>query len=156
MTEQNILAREKRILIPTSKILRGIETAKAAALYSDGLSGGRKLGAALFAGSKLVSIGFNTYSKSRPGNEFHNQGNSYCKSIHAEQTALLKYRKHYTNINTIPKFTLYVVRYTNNGSKGCSKPCPMCQKFMREFGINEVVYFNLDGFIEASKINYGN
>lgn len=147
---------ERRILIPTAKVIRGIEIAKAASDHSDGLGGGRKLGAALFAGSRLVSIGFNSYSKSKPTNVFNEHGKTYCKSIHAEQSALLKYKRHYTNNNGSSKLTLYVVRYTSNGFKGCSKPCSMCQKFMKDFGIDEVVYFDLDGFVTLSKINNRN
>lgn len=147
-----ILIPDRKILIPTTKIMRGIDIAKAAGHHSDAGSDGKRLGAALFAGARLVSIGFNMYSKSRPSNVFRKNGRDYYKSVHAEQNAILKYNRHHTNHSSGSKLTLYVVRYTSDGEKACSKPCPMCQKIMLDFGIDEVVYFDTDGFIELAKV----
>lgn len=150
--ERPILIPDHRILIPTTKIIRGIDIAKAASQHSDASSDGKRMGSALFAGSRLVSIGFNMYSKSRPINVFRKDGRTFYKSVHAEQSAILKYNRHHTNHNSNSKLTLFVVRYTSLGLKACSKPCYMCQKIMLDFGIDTVVYFDLDGFIELAKI----
>ena len=105
-----ILILERKILIPTTKIIRGIDIAKAASQHSDACTDGKRLGAALFAGSRLVSIGFNMYSKSRPSNVFKKNGRDYYKSVHAEQNAVLKYNRHYTNHSSLSN----QISYYNN------------------------------------------
>ena len=97
---------------------RGFDAAKAARLYSNGDRPGRKLGAALFSGSNLISIGFNTFCKSHPHVKFP----TFDKSIHAEHAALIK-RQHYDNGNNL---ILYVYREDVDGKPVCSKPCPTC------------------------------
>jgi deoxycytidylate deaminase len=119
---------------------RGFDAAKAASEYSDGIRTGRKMGAALFSGAKLISIGFNLYNKTHPES-------GHLKKVHAEQSALLK-RRHYDNSNNL---TMYVWRSTSLGPS-CSKPCPMCESLMSLAGVGRVRYIDQNGNFKEMKL----
>lgn len=116
---------------------RGFDTAKAARLYSNGDRPGRKLGAALFSGSTLISIGFNTYCKTHPSVKF----DTFEKNIHAEHAAVIK-RQHYDNGNNL---ILYVYRETNTGNPACSMPCASCQAILALANVKRVRYIDESG-----------
>jgi deoxycytidylate deaminase len=100
------------------------------------------MGAALFNGSKLVSIGFNTYFKSHPEHLVHGRGQKkYFENIHAEQAALIK-RKHYDGDDNL---IMYVWRELDNGAPAHSKPCEMCQRLMKIGGVKKVRFLEPDG-----------
>jgi deoxycytidylate deaminase len=116
---------------------RGFDAAKAARLYSNGDRPGRMLGAALFNGSNLISIGFNTFAKSHP----HVQFATFDKNIHAEHAAVIK-RQHYDNGNNL---ILYVYRENCEGKPVCSKPCPSCQAILSLANVRWVRYIDNNG-----------
>lgn len=98
------------------------------------------MGAALFSGSRLVSLGFNVYYKSHPDHLIHGLDKRHYENIHAEQSALIK-RKHYEDNNLI----MYVWRESSNGDPAISKPCPMCVSLMKHGGVRRVRYIEEDG-----------
>ena len=116
---------------------RGFDAAKAARLYSNGKLPGRRLGAALFSGSTLISVGFNTYAKTHP----HVQYATFDKNVHAEHAAIIK-RRHYDNGNNL---ILYVYREDHTGTPVCSKPCSSCQVILTLANVKRVRYIDNEG-----------
>ena len=116
---------------------KGFETAKAASLYGIAPRVGLRVGAALFAKSTLLSIGFNTYNVTHP-DSFRNK--EFHRNIHAEHRAIIK-RRHYENGNLI----MYVWRERFDGTPGNCRPCLNCQIILREAGVKRVRFINADG-----------
>ena len=110
---------------------RGFEAARAASLLSNAIHA-RRMGAALFAGATLLSVGYNEYNKTHPQSPRH--------TIHAEHRALLR-RQYRTNNN----LTMYVYRETTDGKPASSRPCENCLRLMREAGVRVVKYFDAEG-----------
>lgn len=123
---------------------KGFEIAKAVIQYSDGKTPGRRLGAALFNGNKLLSVGFNKLGQSHP----IGFNGKHDRSIHAEVAALIK-RKHYDDTGNL---IMYVYRENYNNVPVCSKPCSMCEALMREAGIKRVRYINSEGIFVEMKL----
>jgi len=114
---------------------RGFSVARAASLHSTGTTVGQKLGAALYSGSNLLSIGFNDWNKISK----YAQHNTYYGNVHAEVSALIK-RWHYEKSNNL---ILYVSRTITNSEKtifdyGCSRPCIKCMRLIKEYGVRRV------------------
>lgn len=127
----------------TRRWIRGFDIALAASLESDGTTPGTRMGAALFSGNRLLSTGYNLYSKTRPGNT-HKKDNGiiYNTSTHAEQMAIDGI-KHYDYSNV--KLILYVARVDKEGNYTVSRPCDICIATMRKHGINVVRFMNHSG-----------
>lgn len=122
---------------------RGFAAAKSAREHSNGERPGEKMGAALFSGSILVSVGFNVYDKTHPStinSEF------YIRGIHAEHSAIIK-RRHYDDFGQV----LYVYRETIH-APACSKPCVSCMAIIKLAGIKKVRYINSNGIPEEMKV----
>lgn len=118
---------------------RGFEAARAASVHSSGPNVGQKLGAALYAGSILLSVGFNDWTKTHP-NEVHD---THVGNTHAEVMAVVK-RWHYEKSKNL---TLYVSRTITNPEQtvvqwGCSRPCAKCMKLIKEYGVRRVRFFD--------------
>lgn len=127
---------------------RGFEVAGAASLLSNAPTWGAKMGAALFSGSKLLSVGCNTYNKTSPfTNDFKNG------STHAEISAMLRRRYYDKSSNLI----LYIYRTTTNARRtieknACSRPCHNCMREIISFGIRRIRFFDENGFPTELKI----
>jgi len=65
--------------------------------------------------------------------------------LHAEVDALLKASKELTP-NQLKKSTLYVCRVLADGNPSEARPCPGCQKAMREYGIENIVWTTYNGY----------
>jgi deoxycytidylate deaminase len=117
---------------------RGFQVAKAASEYGVAPRKSRKVGAAIYAGSKLLAIGFNHYHKTHPATEW---------GIHAEHAALIK-RAYYPAKNMV----IYVYRELANGSVACSRPCDNCIYLMRLAGVSTVRFADADGIFKEEKI----
>jgi deoxycytidylate deaminase len=128
---------------------RGFAIAKVAKEYSNGDRPGEKMGAALFSGSILVAVGYNTYEKTHP-NATNAKEKKYLLSIHAEHQALLK-RRYIDDSNLI----MYVYREISDNkgflTQAISKPCLNCQIIMRLAGVKRVRYYSEKG-IEEMKL----
>lgn len=114
--------------------------------YSNGCRPGEKMGAALFSGSIIVGIGFNTYGKTHPNARM----NGYNSSVHAEMQCLLK-RRYYKDKN----LTMYVFREKSIKGKlipGISKPCRNCYKHLRIAEVKTIRYIDESGFAVQEKL----
>jgi deoxycytidylate deaminase len=121
---------------------RGFDAASAASMHSNGPTVGMRLGAALYAGSNLLSVGFNIWDKTTP----HSSFSKYNGNVHAEVMALIK-RWHYDKSNNL---ILYVCRTTTNSIQtifkyGCSRPCSSCLMIAREYGIKRIRFIDENG-----------
>lgn len=120
-----------------NQIERGFEAAFAASLLSDAPRVGLRLGAALYSGSRLLSVGANRWH-SHPDSD---NNNVFCRSLHAEHCALVR-RQHY---DAPSRMTLYVARRREDGSTGCSRPCSNCVALARLAGVRRVWFYNAAG-----------
>lgn len=138
-----------------ARLQKGFEAAKVASNYSDGSLKRERMGAAIFAGSRLLSIGFNQYYKSRPDNKFikldaNNKVVEYRKATHAEQCALdkIKYSPNYVN----KKLIMYIYREGANGEPTASAPCELCQSVIKRSEIAIVRFFSTGGEYKEWKV----
>ncbi|MCI4437618.1 MAG: hypothetical protein JHC33_12500 [Ignisphaera sp.] len=140
-----------------ARLQRGFEAAKVASACSDGESKRERMGAAIFAGSRLLSIGFNQYYKSRPDNKFikvvNNKVVEYYKATHAEQSALDKIKYKYNANYSNSKLILYIYREGADGMPSASKPCELCQMLIKKAGISIVRFFTTSGSYKEWKVN---
>jgi deoxycytidylate deaminase len=140
-----------------ARLQKGFEAAKVASNYSDGDTIREKMGAAIFAGSRLLSIGFNQYHKSRPDNKFIKVVGSkvveYYKATHAEQSALDKIKYKYNANYTNSKLILYIYREGADGMPSASAPCELCQSIIKRSGISIVRFFTMAGSYKEWKVN---
>ena len=119
------------------KASRGFDAALAASFLSTAPRTGLRLGAALFCGSRLLSLGSNRWH-SHPSSD----NAEFTRSLHAENVALLR-RKHYDAPRG--RLILYVARQREDGSIGCSKPCANCMALARLAGVRRVWFYNAAG-----------
>lgn len=118
----------------SSSWARGFEAAKAASKYAIAPRIGLKVGAALYAKSTLLSIGFNSYDVTHPNSH---RNRVYTCNIHAEHRAIIK-RQHYVNGNLI----IYVWRERFDGTPGNCKPCLTCQLILKEAGVKRARFID--------------
>jgi deoxycytidylate deaminase len=115
---------------------RGFDVALAATALSDAPRAGLRMGSALYAGARLLSVGANRWYSTHPDSD----NREFNRTVHAEHVAILKRR--YTNQSGL---TLYVARIRADGSYGCSKPCGNCMNLMKLAGVTRVRYFDHEG-----------
>lgn len=89
-----------------------------------------RIGASLFIGKRLVSIGWNQ-------NKTHPKTNSIFRWQHAELNCLVG-----TSKIDLYKATMFVVRINNKGQYKVSKPCKECMSFIMASGIKKVWFIN--------------
>jgi deoxycytidylate deaminase len=119
-----------------NQVERGLSVALAASLLSDAPRTGLCMGAALFHGSRLLSVGANRWTTHPASNN-----EDFTRSLHAEHVALLR-RWHY---DAPSRMTLYVARKREDGTLGCSKPCANCMALARLAGVRRVFFYNHEG-----------
>ena len=115
---------------------KGLSVALAASLLSNAPRPGLRIGAALFSGNRILSLGANRWHTHPASDNQH-----FNRTLHAENVALLR-RQHY---DVIGNLTLYVARQRADGSMGCSKPCDNCLELARVAGVKRIRYFGDDG-----------
>jgi len=120
-----------------NQVERGMSIALAASLLSDAPRCGLRLGASLFHGSRLLSIGANRWH-THPAS--HNT-KEFDRTLHAEAVALLR-RQHYSSPR---RLTLFVARKHEDGSLGCSKPCANCMALARLAGVRRIWFYDQNG-----------
>lgn len=124
---------------------RGMEVALAAASLSNAPRTALRMGAALYSGPRLLSIGANTYGKTHPDSA---NTREFCRNTHAEMGALLK-RKHYDGDS---RLTLYVARQKANGHLACSEPCENCKRLAKIAGVKRVCFLDEQGKVKETKL----
>jgi len=92
-----------------------------------------RVGAVLFNGPRLISLGYNVH-KSHPENT--------CFTRHAEFNSLKRTKTRTNNL------VMYVARLTRTDKISLARPCPACQIKIREAGIREVYYTTHSGELE--------
>ena len=118
---------------------RGFSIALAVSELSNAPKIARRMGACLMAGSRLLSIGANSYNRSHPDSA---NTREFVLSTHAEHTALIR-RKHYDRVGG--RLTLYVARHLVDGTLGGSKPCANCLALARLAGVSRIHYYDSNG-----------
>jgi deoxycytidylate deaminase len=109
--------------------------AKKAMLLSDSRF---RLGACILLKRKVISIGFNQMLRSHPLVRKYDQ----FDAIHAEVSAILRLK----NKELLIGSTVIVYRETKDGIPTLAKPCKVCQKILKEFGISKAIYTTDNGF----------
>jgi len=92
-----------------------------------------RVGAALFLGSRLISLGWNRH-KTHPECD--------CYTQHAEFAAICRSRK---KLATLDKVILYVGRLTRTNRVSYARPCSPCQRKLLDAGITKVYYTDYNG-----------
>lgn len=104
-----------------------------------------RIGCVIARGNKEVGAGHNV----RKGHPFQRICNlavarqTRCDSMHAETMAVL-----YTSPSLVRGSTVFVGRYERNGRLGNCRPCPACEKLLRESGVQKVYYTDTTGIKE--------
>jgi deoxycytidylate deaminase len=98
-----------------------------------------RVGCVLLRKGRVVVATTNAEGKTHPRQKLlaHRVNEPYRTSLHAELRALLKAREAVD--------TLVVGRVDRNGKLCMSRPCPVCQLAISEYGIGRVVYSGPDG-----------
>lgn len=103
------------------------------------------IGAVLFKGKRIISVGHNairTSSISPKHKLFHN-------SLHAEQACLLN-----LDWTKLKGSSILVVKVSPTEKRlGMARPCPLCMKLLNFVGIKNIYYSNEDGEIIKEKTN---
>lgn len=105
----------------------------------------RQYGCVIVKNNQIVSIGYNAapegeyscYHKGfcTRGNEPHNSGYyDNCKSVHAEQAALIQ-----TNPEKLKGATLYLAGYEDEKEIKNVEPCPICMRMIKFAGISDII-----------------
>jgi deoxycytidylate deaminase len=116
---------------------RGMQLAQRYALLSTHPK--HKMGALIMSGKDIISAGYNK-NRTHPRSP-----HVFC--IHAEVDAILKNRR-----GLMEGMTMYVIRVTPAGSWGTSTPCVGCSIFMKEYGIEQVVYIDENGKLKKESL----
>jgi len=125
-----------------SRIKNGLLAATLASAFSNATSPGRKMGAALLSGNRVLSIGWNLFDKTHPLSKW---------TIHAEQMAMIR-RRHHEDSNLW--LAIARQRYGKNGetTPGVSRPCPMCMELIRIARIQKIAFYDENGQITVEKV----
>lgn len=92
-----------------------------------------RMGAAIFNGKKLLSLGWN-----QP--KTHPESDSFFNWQHAELNSLIGMSR-----RDLSNATMFVARMNKSGKLRISKPCESCQRIIRAAGIRTVWFINRDG-----------
>ncbi len=124
----------------TTKILKAVREAATESDFK------YKLAAVIFKGSKIISVGYNSVKKTHPLIKLlsHRDDKLY---LHAEIHAILRAKE-------CEGADLLVVRIRNDSEEfSMSKPCKMCERFIRRSGIRNVIYSDGEGNLKIQRIN---
>lgn len=143
-----------------SKDLYYLEIAKAVSLRSTCLR--RRYGAVLVKDDRIVSTGYNGAPRGRENccdtgickrkalNIPAGQQYELCKSVHAEQNAIIAAGYRYSEGST-----LYLAGIEADSGKPIEKPdcCIMCKRVIINAGVSKVIFLNGDGTIRVQNVS---
>lgn len=121
-------------MTPSKSDYRKLKYAVKAAHLSESML--HKVGAAVFKGKSLISIGWGS-------KRTHPESKTFNCQQHAEFMALAGTWK-YDMVGAV----VYVARIANSGLR-LAKPCSSCEQVLRAAGVKRVWYTNNDGQLEA-------
>lgn len=106
------------------------------------------LGCIVVYKNKILSTGYNTVKTSplqKKYNNFRNiEGNVVKDMNHAEISAILKIK----NLDIRwEKVSIFIYREYKDGTRAVAKPCPACEKAIRDLGIKNIYYTGHDSFV---------
>lgn len=107
------------------------------------------IGCAVVYKHRLISSGCNckiTHPKQRELNKERFDVDTLHHWKHAELSALLPLMNR-KNIEW-NKVKLYIYRETKDGVKSMARPCPSCQRLIRNLGIKKIFYTTENGYIQ--------
>lgn len=106
------------------------------------------IGACVVYKHKIISTGFNT-QRTAPIQKKYNKYRFLEESRHSchAETMCLKPLIARKDIN-FKDVKLYVYRENKNGEIGICRPCPSCEKLIRDLGIRQIFYTTRNGYIE--------
>ena len=126
----------------TKKELAYFQAAKAVSNLSDHKY---KMGCVIVNKHKIISSGFNSETKCHgvQARLNHQQyGMVSPGKIHAEISALLPLRR-----TDLSKASIFIYRENKEGRKALARPCPCCEKYIRQLGIKHIYYTGNDSLI---------
>jgi len=93
----------------------------------------------IFDGARLLSIGFNSYKHGHLAHKFGEYpptrgGTNYKPCRHSETECLNRLKKVPNN------FTMINTRINNQGEIAMARPCPNCEKVLREKKFKKLLY----------------
>ena len=102
-----------------------------------------RIGACIFTKNKILVSGANV-NKTSPMQDKYNHYRPFDTRrmkgcCHAEISALQRLKRLYPNINP-SEVSIMVYRETADGKLALARPCPACEKALRDYGINNVYY----------------
>jgi deoxycytidylate deaminase len=126
----------------TKKEIAYFEAAKAVSKLSDH---NQKMGCVIVNKHRIISSGFNSETKCHRIQaqldmnyyRMHSSG-----KIHAETSALLPLRH-----LDLSKASVFIYRELKDGTKALARPCPCCQKLIKQLGIRHVYYTGNDSLV---------
>lgn len=109
-----------------------------------------KMGAVIFTNKKILVAASNE-NKTNPiqveYNKYRNFDTSKMKPcIHAEMNALLRFKRLYPEMRG-EDVAIFVYRETKDGKEALARPCPACEKALRDYGITDIYYTGKDSMI---------
>lgn len=113
----------------------------------------QQVGCVVVYKGKIISTGYNslkTHPLQKKYNRVRFKEDGSAESLHAEIHALSHIRD--ADIDWSRVF-LYIYRPCRSRRCGMARPCDSCMKFIKEFGIQNIVYSTDDGFAHE-KITY--
>ncbi len=96
-----------------------------------------RMGAVIFKGKRIISVGNNCSMKS--AKHLHPRFQKWKGSVHAEVSAILKAKTDLRRCNIL------VVRINRFGEIRTSKPCDKCFLYLQLVGIKKI-YYTVSGF----------
>lgn len=138
----------------SATIKRNFLKAKAASKLSEAPN--HQLGAVMILGNKVLAVGYNT-TKTHPIQKLYNLERGYDPNvknngqIHAEMMCLINTR--YLEVDW-SRVSIYIYREHKDHSSALAKPCPACEKALKERGITQVYYTTEE--IPYKKLSYKN
>jgi deoxycytidylate deaminase len=131
----------------TKRDMRYFEVAKAVAKTSEYKR--VHIGCIIVSHKNIIAVGVNQI-KSSPIQAKYNKKyrGFYTKHnyIHAELHAILS-----CGDKEINGANMYIYRQLNTGELGCCKPCPGCERLIKEYSIKYVYFINKSGEYERMK-----
>ena len=102
----------------------------------------------IFNKSKLLSIGWNDYSKEHRRHKFGtytpNKGSgNYVSGIHSESSAIIRLGE-----EDCSDYTFLNVRVDNNGEINIAKPCHNCFRLLQQVGFKRLIWTTREGFCQ--------
>lgn len=102
---------------------------------------------------KVISIGINSYIKRCPSHKVgeylpskSSRTDRYTPGLHSEISAIIKLGQ-----EDCRDFSFFNIRINNHDKIAASKPCPNCQRVLKQVGFKSMYYFDEKGILSVMK-----